>query len=136
MPALKLLCPAIRAKWVSVAYRLAGSAGGQPFPSQLQDAISAYSYILSLGVPAKNVVLAGESAGGNLVLELLRYLEEWGAEAALPSPGAALLFSPWLDLTIDPWTLPQSARYKTCVAIPPLLEWGISAFVAEGTDVS
>ncbi|KAI9726745.1 MAG: hypothetical protein M1828_000601 [Chrysothrix sp. TS-e1954] len=75
-------------------YRLASN--GTRFPGQLQDAISAYAYLLNdLGIPASNIIVAGDSAGGNLALSLLRYLADEGAAAGLPTPAAALLWSPW-----------------------------------------
>ena len=87
------------------SYRLASSS--QPdsspvhFPAQLQDAITAYAYVLSLGVAAKDVILSGDSAGANLALALLRYLGSAAKSdkpGGLPMPGAALLWSPWLNI--------------------------------------
>lgn len=72
------------------------------FPVALQDAVTAYAYVLNtLNVRPENVVISGDSAGGNLALALLPYMHEEG-ELVLPHPRAALLWSPWVDLTVDP----------------------------------
>jgi epsilon-lactone hydrolase len=50
-------------------------------------------------LPANQVVLCGDSAGGGLALALAMHLRD----AGLPQPGRVMLFSPWLDLTLaDP----------------------------------
>ena len=53
----------------------------------------------------ENVILAGDSAGGNLALVLSLYLKEKGR----PLPGALLLFSPWTDLTLSGESLESRA---------------------------
>lgn len=78
-------------------YRLSSSRGGR-FPAPLQDAITAYSHLLhGSGIPASQIILSGDSAGGNLALGLLRYIEEHD-EDDLPLPGAVSLWSPWVDV--------------------------------------
>jgi acetyl esterase/lipase len=57
------------------------------FPAALQDVVTFYHYILSLGVKPKNIILSGDSAAGNLVVGLLRYLE---TSSKLPLPGGAM----------------------------------------------
>lgn len=79
-------------------YRLSSHKGGR-FPAQLQDAITSYLHLLNeLHVPASQIILSGDSAGGNLALQLLRYLDQYGKELDIPSPGAVTLWSPWVDL--------------------------------------
>lgn len=56
-------------------YRLASQDDKACFPAQLQDALAVYAHILALGVHPKNIFLGGDSAGANLVLAVLRYLE-------------------------------------------------------------
>ncbi|KAB8346057.1 hypothetical protein FH972_023109 [Carpinus fangiana] len=78
-------------------YRLACNPGGQ-FPAALQDAITAYSHLLfTLNIPAKSIVLSGDSAGANLVLALTRYLADHGSAVGLADPLAGLLHSPWVN---------------------------------------
>jgi len=72
-------------------YRLAPE---HPFPAALDDAVAVYTALLRDGVPAERLVLAGDSAGGGLVLATLLAAKA----ASLPMPAAAILFSPWTDL--------------------------------------
>lgn len=55
-----------------VHYRLAPE---YPFPAALEDAFKAYEYILNQGVDPENIIVIGDSAGGNLALELAVYLK-------------------------------------------------------------
>ncbi|RHX97844.1 hypothetical protein DYB38_006456 [Aphanomyces astaci] len=56
----------------------------------------AYMWLLGQGVPSSNVVLCGDSAGGNAVLTLMQR----GRRENAPLPACAILVSPWLDLTM------------------------------------
>ncbi|PYI06551.1 alpha/beta-hydrolase [Aspergillus sclerotiicarbonarius CBS 121057] len=86
-------CPVLQPQ-----YRLSVEENAS-FPAALQDGIMAYVYLLdTLGVAPENIILSGDSAGGNLVLAMLRHLTE-EVDAGLPLPGVGLLWSPWLDLT-------------------------------------
>lgn len=85
--ATHVLCP---------QYRLASNLGGR-FPAQLQDAITSLLYLIEeVNVPASKITISGDSAGGNLCLALLRYIAD-NPKAAMPSPGCAFLWSPWVD---------------------------------------
>jgi monoterpene epsilon-lactone hydrolase len=64
------------------------------FPAALDDAVTAYRWLLEQGLPASAVSLAGDSAGGGLVLGLLLRARDMG----LPLPACAVCFSPWTDL--------------------------------------
>lgn len=73
-------------------YRLSSHADCQ-FPAALQDAVTSYSYLTQeLGVPGSKIILSGDSAGGNLVLALLRYLADYTERLALQVPSAAWLW--------------------------------------------
>jgi cation diffusion facilitator CzcD-associated flavoprotein CzcO/acetyl esterase/lipase len=72
-------------------YRLAPE---HPFPAAPQDALAVYR-ALRAEAPAGRIVVAGDSAGGNLALGLMLMLRDAGE--ALPA--AAALFSPALDMT-------------------------------------
>lgn len=80
----------------SVEYRLIQHA---PFPAQLQDAASIYAHVVkhfeSLDQPV-NIVLIGDSSGGNLVLALTRWIRD---EGYLPMPAGLLLPSPTSDIS-------------------------------------
>jgi acetyl esterase/lipase len=72
-------------------YRLAPE---HPFPAALDDVLACVRWLAHAGVPARDIVVAGDSAGGGLALAALLALREAGQ--ALPA-GAALL-APWVDL--------------------------------------
>ncbi|MBE9608999.1 alpha/beta hydrolase [Chitinilyticum piscinae] len=64
-----------------------------PHPAQRDDALAAYRHLLASGVPASQIVLCGDSAGGHLALMTLAEL----ADAGLPQPLLTLALSPWTD---------------------------------------
>ncbi len=66
-----------------------------PFPAALDDAMAAYKQLLSLGIAPADLVVGGDSAGGNLAVALLLKARE----EDLPQPAGLYLLSPWLDLT-------------------------------------
>ncbi|KAJ7346719.1 alpha/beta-hydrolase [Mycena albidolilacea] len=69
-----------------------------PFPTALLDAVTGYNYLINtLHIPAADIIVEGDSAGGNLALALTRYLVEHPI-SALPPPTLLLLLSPWCDL--------------------------------------
>ena len=76
---------------LGVDYRLAPE---HPFPAAVDDSIAAYNWALGHGFEASNIVLAGDSAGGGLVLSVLLAARDTGA----PLPAAGVCFSPWVDL--------------------------------------
>ncbi|KAI0965433.1 hypothetical protein F4678DRAFT_485354 [Xylaria arbuscula] len=79
-----------------VQYRLSSCSVQNAFPAALQDAVTGYLFLLNeLEIPAHLIMLAGDSAGGNLTIAVLRYISEHGAELNVPSPKCCALFSPW-----------------------------------------
>ena len=73
-------------------YRLAPE---HPYPAALEDAMKAWNYLMLLGYGADDVIVAGDSAGGNMALSLVLKLKE--EKRRLPK--GLVLFSPWTDLT-------------------------------------
>lgn len=72
-------------------YRLAPE---HRFPAAVEDAVAAYHGLLAAGIPARRIVVGGDSAGGGLALALLLSLRQ----AGVATPAGAVLFSPWTDL--------------------------------------
>jgi acetyl esterase/lipase len=66
-----------------------------PFPAALDSAVACFEALLASGTAPERVLIGGDSAGGGLALALLLRLREAGA----PLPRAAVLLSPWVDLT-------------------------------------
>jgi len=75
----------------SLDYRLAPE---HRFPAALDDAVAAYQWLLGQGLLASAISLAGDSAGGGLLLGLLLRARDSG----LPLPACAVCFSAWTDL--------------------------------------
>ncbi|MBY9019925.1 MAG: alpha/beta hydrolase [Candidatus Lokiarchaeota archaeon] len=67
------------------------------FPAALEDSVSAYEWLInSGGFDPKNLIIAGDSAGGGLTISTLLKLRD--QEIALPA--AAVCLSPWTDLAL------------------------------------
>ena len=79
---IEVICP---------RYRLAPE---HPYPCAHHDGRAVYRELLD-SFDSKRLVIAGESAGGNLALSTLLNVH---AEA-LPLPAACIMLSPWVDLT-------------------------------------
>ena len=76
---------------LSVDYRLAPE---HPFPAGLEDAKTAYRWLLAQGVDPARLVIGGDSAGGGLTIATLVALRDEGARL----PAASVCLSPWTDL--------------------------------------
>ena len=98
-----------------IDYRLAPE---HVFPAGLDDAVTAYSWLLSNGTKPEHIVVGGDSAGGGLTLALLQALRDKN----IPMPAGAVLLSPWTDLVgtvesrttredADPWISGQALSF-------------------------
>lgn len=114
----------------SLDYRLC--VPGRPeigsYPAALLDALAGYRYLVGeCGFEPENIVVAGDSAGGNLALALCRYLRDEGLDGM---PGAMLLLSPWSDTsrshsgpTNAPNKLSTSYTHSRCDIISPSISF-------------
>ena len=93
---------------LSFDYRLAPE---HPYPAALEDAVKIWDYLMHLGYGARDIIIAGDSAGGNLALVLTLKLKE--QKRILPR--GLVLFSPWTDLTRS------GKSHKTKCQIDPIL---------------
>lgn len=95
------LCRRLGARALIPDYRLAPE---HPFPAGPDDCEAAYRWLLDQGFAARDIVVAGDSAGGNLALVTLQRARA----AGLPLPACAVLLSPALDCTMSS---PSMAAY-------------------------
>ncbi len=75
-------------------YRLAPE---HPYPAAVDDAQAAWDFLMLQGYGAKDIFVAGDSAGGNLALALGLRLKK--QKRMLPA--GFVLMSPWTDLTVS-----------------------------------
>ena len=88
-----------------------------PFPTQLRQANAAIAYLLSKGTSPANIVLGGDSAGGNLALQvashILHPLPNIPAPATSGPLGGALLISPWVTFDDSSPSFAENDRLDT-----------------------
>ena len=85
------LAQALGVAAVVVDYRRAPE---HPFPAQLEDTTAVYTKLLEQGYASKDIVICGDSAGGNHTIATALKLRNNGS----PLPGAVVALSPWLDM--------------------------------------
>ncbi|KOC08356.1 hypothetical protein AFLA70_388g000690, partial [Aspergillus flavus AF70] len=82
-------------------------------------------------IPPSQIVLSGESAGGNLILAMLRYITT--ENQTIPLPRCALLWSPWVDMTIKALLeMDQHRNYKSDYIEYDFGSWGASSYIPPG----
>jgi monoterpene epsilon-lactone hydrolase len=82
---------AAQARALAVDYRLAPE---HPHPAAVEDAVTAYRWLLANGGRPEQTVFAGDSAGGGLTVATLVALRDRG----VPLPAAGVCICPWVDL--------------------------------------
>ena len=90
-------------------YRLAPE---NPYPAATEDAMKVWNYLMLLGYGARDIILTGDSAGGNLALSLVLKLKEEGRQL----PRGLVLMSPWTDLTSS------GESFETKAELDPVLD--------------
>lgn len=114
------LARAAAARLLAVDYRLAPE---HPFPAAVDDAMTAYEWILAGGADPRRLVVVGDSAGGGLAFALLLRCRD---EARLPLPAAVVALSPWTDLALTGASLAGNAvadPFLDANGIPPIAEY-------------
>ena len=93
---------------ISFDYRLAPE---NPYPAALEDALNVWDHLMQYGYGARDIILAGDSAGGNLALTLALKLKEQNRLL----PRGLVLLSPWVDFTMS------GKSHKEKVDVDPIL---------------
>lgn len=110
------LARATKSRVLMPEYRLAPE---HPYPAALKDALIAFRWLTGAGgVHAGNVVVAGDSAGGGLAIAMLMALRSAGAWM----PRAAVLMSPWTDLSVSSPSYVQMRRRDPSITREDLIE--------------
>lgn len=99
------------------------------FPAQIQDVTAVYKELLHRGFAAKNMLTAGDSAGGNLAISTVLKLCDEGIEL----PGAVIAFSPWLDMEHTGETLISNDATDALITVD-LLKGMSQMFLGEHGD--
>lgn len=86
------IAKAAAATVIAIDYRLAPE---HPYPAALDDAVAGWQALLAQGLQPADLVIGGDSAGGNLALVTAIALRDRG----LPQPSGLVLLSPWTDLS-------------------------------------
>jgi len=104
---------------LSVDYRRAPE---HSFPAGLEDCFKAYSWLLSQGFKSENIVIAGDSSGGNLTITNLIKLRDEG----IPLPAGAVVLAPAIDYTGNSKTVLENAKTDPILADIGIFWWRTS----------
>lgn len=99
---LSRLTTAIGKRILAIDYRLAPE---HPYPAAVEDAVTAYRWLLEQGIAPAQIVIAGDSAGGGLTLAALLALRDDGQ----PLPAGGVCISPWTDLALTGGSMREKA---------------------------
>ena len=111
---------------LAIGYRLAPE---HPFPAAYDDALTAWRFLRSQGVPAARISIGGDSAGAGLAVALMSQLRD--ADEQLPA--CAWLISSWTDLTMSGATLESKAAEDPLIHKEYLNELA-DAYLPKGVD--
>jgi monoterpene epsilon-lactone hydrolase len=100
---------------LALDYRLAPE---HPFPAAVDDAVAGYRYLLGRGVKPGRIAIAGDSAGGGLVVAAMVAIRD----AGLPQPGCGWCISPWVDMEAIGETMTSKAAEDPTVQQAGILD--------------
>ncbi|PVH16358.1 uncharacterized protein CXQ87_004234 [Candidozyma duobushaemuli] len=105
-----LLDPAIKKKTsvLLLDYKLASK--GHTFPTQMLQLDQSYQRLVQEG--NKNIIMMGDSAGGNLAVGHTQFLK--AKEEPVQYPTKLLLISPWVKLAPLPHDMTKQSSWKQC----------------------
>ena len=106
---------AARAWALALDYRLAPE---HPFPAAVEDAVTGYRYLLARGIRPGWIAIAGDSAGGGLVVAAMLAVRD----AGLAQPACGWCISPWVDMEAIGETMSTKADADPMVQRAGLLE--------------
>lgn len=115
------------ARGLGLDYRLAPE---HPFPAAVEDAVAAYRWLLDQGHAPGQIVLAGDSAGGGLVVAALVQARRQG----LPMPAGALVISPWVDLGMTGGSITAKAAQDPSLTLAGLANCARQYLVGTSAD--
>jgi epsilon-lactone hydrolase len=121
------LSGALKARVLLPDYRLAPE---HPFPAATDDCLEVYRWILAQDIDSRRVIIAGDSAGGNLALVTAMRIRD----AGLPAPACIVMLSPTTDLTGASASLKYNKDHDPML-VPEALEFVRSTY-APTTDPS
>lgn len=98
----------MRATVVIIDYRLAPE---HPFPAAIEDSVAVFHALRAEQAGAGRILIAGDSAGGNLAIATVLKLRDLGDSL----PAAIIAFSPWLDMEHSGETIETNAATDTLV---------------------
>jgi acetyl esterase/lipase len=114
-----LMAQTLRVNVLLPAYRLSPE---HPFPAALDDVLKIYRWLLSQGYPSKDILIAGDSAGGGLCVASVLALREQGDEL----PAAVICLSPWVDLTMQGRSHITNSKTEAMLNADSLREWALA----------
>ncbi|MFW9928985.1 MAG: alpha/beta hydrolase [Candidatus Thorarchaeota archaeon] len=110
------LAKKLQIKVLSLEYRLAPENN---YPTHLNDCVFAYKWLLSEGIQPRNILIAGDSAGGALTLTTLLKLKQ----DHTPLPKGAICLSPVTDLSYTDDTFYINAKTDPVLANKGIFWW-------------
>ena len=100
---------------LALDYRLAPE---NPFPAAVDDAVAGYRYLVGRGITPGRIAIAGDSAGGGLVVAAMVAIRD----AGLPMPGCGWCISPWVDMEAVGETMTSKAEADPTVQKAGILD--------------